>query len=145
MSNSLTPEYERVRRQLRELRDPLLTLHKTLVDSERIFYEKTLGPIRSPRHFLELLAHDPWFVWLQPLSQLIVAIDMVLDAKTPPPAAVLETLVRQSFGLLAPTETAGDLDDRGFARHYFEALQRDPEVVVAHGEVIRLRRVRPAP
>ena len=82
---------------------------------------------------------------MQPLAQLIVAIDMVLDAKTPPPAAVLEALIRQSYGLLAPTETAGDLDDHGFARHYFEALQRDPEVVVAHGEVIRLRRARPAP
>jgi len=40
----------------------LLQLHKALVDSERISYEQTMGPIPSPNHFLHLLTTDPWFV-----------------------------------------------------------------------------------
>ena len=48
---------------------------KALVDSERISYEQNLGTIPSPNHFLKLLTDDPWFAWLHPLSQLIVAMD----------------------------------------------------------------------
>jgi len=144
MSKSLTPDNERVRQQLCELRDPLLRLHKALVDSERIFYEKTLGPIGSPQHFLQLLAGDPWFAWLRPLSELIVTMDVVLEAKTPHPTSALEALVRRGQQLLVPAEMAGDGGEEGFAGHYYEALQRDPEVVLAHGEVVRVRRSRPA-
>jgi hypothetical protein len=144
MSNALKPDYLKVRQHLLELRDPLLNLHKALVDSERVFYEQTIGKILSPHHFLRLLAGDPWFVWLHPLSELIVTIDAVLDAKTPPQATRLEDLVRQSYRLLVPAEPSQNPANQGFAMHYFEALQRDPDVVVAHAEVAKLRRTRPA-
>ena len=144
MSHALKPDYQKLRQHLFELRDPLLNLHKALVDSERIFYEQTLGKILSPRHFLQLLAGDPWFAWLHPLSELIVTIDTVLDAKIPPPATALDDLVRQSYRLLVPAEKSQDSANHGFALHYFEALQRDPNVVVAHAEVAKLRRLRPA-
>jgi hypothetical protein len=122
-------------KRLEALRGPLLTLHKALVDSERIEYEKTIGAIRSPNHFLQLLTNDPWFAWLSPLSQLIVSIDEALDAKEEPlPPAGIEALVRETTHLLRPSEI-GD----GFSRHYFEALQRDPDVLLAHGVVARLR------
>ena len=68
-------EPEGARQRLTELRHALLKLHKTLVDSERVSYEKTIGKIQSPNHFLQLLTGDPWFAWLRPLSQLIVAMD----------------------------------------------------------------------
>jgi len=142
MSTQLNPDYEGVRQHLNELRDTLLHLHKALMDSERIFYEKTVGQITSPHHFLQLLANDPWFAWLHPLSGLIVAIDEALDAKIPPPVADLAALVNQSYRLLVPAESADDNVNQGFAMHYFEALQRDPDVVVAHAEVAKLRRAR---
>jgi hypothetical protein len=144
MPTPLTPEYQRVRKHLTELRDPLLRLHKTLVDSERVFYEKTVGQILSPNHFLQLLASDPWFIWLHPLSALIVAIDEVLDAKKPPQITDLEALLTQSYELLVPAETGLDSANQGFATHYFEALQRDPDVVVAHADIAKLRRVQKA-
>jgi hypothetical protein len=112
-------------------------LHKALADSERVFYEQTVGPIQSPNHFLQLLTRDPWFVWLHPLSQLIVSMDETLDAKVPATHEAMAALVSQSYLLLAPTETG-----EGFSKHYFEALQRDPEVVIAHAEVAKLRRSR---
>lgn len=121
------------RKRLEDVRRGLLVLHKALVDSERITYEKTVGAIRSPNHFLQLLTDDPWFGWLQPFSQLIVSIDESLDAKEPLTAAGVDALVKKTRLLLVPSES-GD----GFSRHYFEALQRDPDVVIAHGELIRI-------
>ncbi len=68
-------------KQLEKVRHALLALHKTLVDSERIGYEQTMGAIKSPNHFLKLLTEDPWFAWLHPISQLIVSMDEALDAE----------------------------------------------------------------
>jgi hypothetical protein len=120
-------------KQMEKVRHELLALHKALVDSERIGYEQTMGAIRSPNHFLQLLTQDPWFAWLKPLSLLIVSMDEVLDAKEPPAAATIEALLRETEVLLAPSESG-----QGFSRHYFDALQRDPNVIFAHAEVTKL-------
>ena len=129
------------RQQLEELRRALLNLHKALVDSERVSYEQTVGSIPSPGHFLQLVTRDPWFAWLHPLSLLIVSMDEALDAKEPLTTAVMDALVKQSGILLTPSEIG-----EGFSRHYFEALQRDPNVVLTHADAARLfgPRKRPA-
>jgi hypothetical protein len=120
-------------KQLEKVRHALLALHKALVDSERIGYEQTMGAIQSPNHFLQLLTRDPWFAWLQPLSQLIVSMDEALDAKEPLTAAAVKALLDETKILLAPSESG-----EGFSRHYFDALQRDPNVIFAHAEVTKL-------
>ena len=127
-------EPEGARQRLTELRHALLKLHKSLVDSERVSYEKTIGQIKSPNHFLQLLTNDPWFAWLQPFSQLVVAMDEALDAEEPLTLAKVDALVRQSDLLLVVSENSD-----GFSGHYHEALQRDPDVVLAHAEVVKLR------
>lgn len=117
-----------MRQNLSELREALLRLHKILVDSERISYEQTIGTIPSPNHFLQLLTRDPWFAWLHPLSLLIVAMDQALDNKRQPVTdAEIAALIQQAQQLLVASE-AGE----GFPKHYFDALQRDPDVVLAH-------------
>jgi hypothetical protein len=121
------------KQSLEELRHALLALHKTLVDSERVTYEKTVGAIRSPNQFLQLLTNDPWFAWLHPLSKLIVSIDEALDAKEPLTPAAVDALMKQANLLLAPSEVG-----EGFSHHYFDALQRDPDVVIAHADVMKL-------
>lgn len=136
----ISPDHERVRQRLTELRQALLGLHKTLVDSERVSYEQTVGQIQSPTHFLQLLTHDAWFAWLQPCSQLIVAMDEALEEKTPATAADLDALMKQTRQLLVAAETGA-----GFSGHYYAALQRDPDVVMAHADVARLIHPRPAP
>jgi hypothetical protein len=125
---------------LTALRHALIDLHKALVDSERVRYEQTAGPIQSPSHFLQLLTHDPWFAWLRPLSQLIVAMDEALDGKEPLTVAGAEALVNQARLLLAASEY-----DAGFARHYFDALQRDPAVVLAHAQAAKFLHARRRP
>ena len=121
-----------IKLQVQQLRDALLSLHKVLVDSERVSYEQTMGAIPSPNYFLQLLTHDPWFAWLHPLSQLIVALDEALDGKEPLTMGGAEALVQQTRHLLVVSEV-GD----GFAKHYFDALQRDPDVVLAHATVAK--------
>jgi hypothetical protein len=122
-----------IKQSLEEVRHALLALHKTLVDSERVTYEKTVGAIRSPNQFLQLLTTDPWFAWLQPLSQLIVSIDEALDSKEPLTPAAVNAAIKQANSLLAPSEVG-----EGFSHHYFDALQRDPDVVIAHADVMKL-------
>lgn len=129
------PEHGNIQRRLQALRDSLLSLHKTLVDSERIEYEKTIGKIQSPNHFLKLLVSDPWFAWLSPLSQLIVSMDETLSDKEPLTDGIVRALEKQTNDLLVASETGAD-----FSAHYFEVLQRDPDVVLAHAEVVKLRR-----
>jgi len=120
------------RRDLAALREAVFALHKTLIDSERVSYEQTIGTIPSPNHFLQLLTSDPWFAWLQPLSHLVVAMDVALDEKEPLTTAGVAALGRQTRKLLVATET-GD----GFPKHYYDALQRDPDVVLAHANVMK--------
>jgi hypothetical protein len=134
-SSVATPDEKEIRQYCADLRNALLSLHKTLVDSERVTYEQTIAAIQSPNHFLQLLTSDPWFAWLQPLSQLIVAMDEALDEKEPLTRADVDALVKQSQLLLAPLE-----DGDGFAGHYFDSLQRDPDVVLAHAEVGKVRK-----
>lgn len=121
-----SPDWER----LSALREALFALHKTLIDSERVSYEQTMGTIPSPNHFLQLLTSDPWFAWLQPLSHLVVAMDVALDEQEPLTADGVAALQQQTSRLLVATET-GD----GFPKHYDDALQRDPDVVFAHAQV----------
>jgi hypothetical protein len=131
-TTELTPEQEAIRLPLVELRDPLLRLHKVLLDSERVVYEKEIGPINSPNHFFQLLTNDPWFAWLRPISQLIVAIDEALDAEEPITSHDVDALMSQSVFLLIPAESGGEFGER-----YVAALQRDPRVVLAHAQVAK--------
>jgi hypothetical protein len=128
------PERERSEdwRRLASLREALFSLHKTLIDSERVSYEQTMGKIGSPNHFLQLLTSDPWFAWLQPLSHLVVAVDVALDEKEPLTAEALVALKKQASQLLVAEEIG-----EGFPKHYFDALQRDPDVVLAHARVMK--------
>ena len=66
---SLSPD------QLKTLRDRLLRLHKTLLDSDRAAYERAYGPVGSSGEWLQLVLGHEHFAWLRPFSGLIVRID----------------------------------------------------------------------
>jgi hypothetical protein len=120
-------------RRLTDLRNGLLQLHKTLMESERSTYERDIERVTSSNHMLSLLLHDPWFAWLRELSELVVMIDETLDAREPATIEDAARLITQSKRLLVPDETG-----TGFARKYFEALQRDPDVVLAHAQMLKV-------
>jgi hypothetical protein len=127
---------EAARQRLLGLREALLRLHKALVESERVGYEKIFGKVGSSYQLLHLLTVDPWFTWLRPVSQLVSAMDEMLETKKTLTLEQLHSLVTQTKTLLVPA-TSGE----GFSQHYDEALQRDPDVVFAHAEAARWFRV----
>src|SRR6476646_2790869 len=101
------PEQQQMRQPLIELHGALVKLHKALLDSERQVYEKDVGRIQSPNHFFQLLTSDPFFSWLRPISQLIVAIDETLDAKELTHADDHEDTAHSVF-LLDPATNGGE-------------------------------------
>ena len=121
------------RERLTALRNGLLRLHKTILDSERASYERDVARIKSTGQFLDLVLNDPWFHWLHELSEFIVLIDETLDFEDPATEADADRLIAQARRLLTPAE-----DGAGFGRSYFEALQRDPAVVLGHGEMMKV-------
>jgi catechol 2,3-dioxygenase len=123
---------EDVKRNLVDLRVRLLQLHKVLLDDARVAYELDRGRVASPGHLLQLVIDDPWFAWLHALSGLIVRIDEGVGRESNATMADAVALVDQVGQLLTASE-AGD----GFSRRYFEALQRQPAVVLAHADVRR--------
>jgi hypothetical protein len=118
---------------LTDLRNGLLRLHKTLLDSERAVYERDISRIHSPGQFLGLVMDDPWFAYLHELSRFVVDIDELLDADEPASPRQAERYLTKARALLTPAEHG-----QGFERRYFEALQRDPNVVLAHREATKL-------
>src|SRR5580698_10630090 len=89
-----------LRDYLAALRQSILHLHKTLIDSERAAYEQTFGKVESQNRFLQLLIQDPWFVWLHPLSELVVAIDEALEGEPPVTTEQVKRFAEQTRKLL---------------------------------------------
>jgi hypothetical protein len=129
----LNPSSDPIQQRLTQLRNGLLGLHKILLDSERARYERDVERISSSGHLLNLVLYDPWFGWLHELSKLVAQIDETLDAKEPPDDIAAERLVTQARELVAPSENG-----TGFKKSYFEAMQNDPDVVLAHGQARKL-------
>ncbi len=124
---------DEARQKLKSLRDGLLKLHLTLLDSEKAAYEHDVQKITSPAQYLNLAMNDPWFTWLRELSQFIVMVDETLDLEEPATDVEAERLIATARTLVSPSEN-GDV----FARKYYEAMQRDPGVVLAHGEMVKV-------
>ena len=120
------------RQKLVALREALLQLHKTLLEMERREYQKVHGSVSAGELF-RLVVDDPQFAWLHNISEYVVRIDEALAADaeiTPEDTRGAISLARKIF---APTET-GD----GFQKKYFDAIQKDPAVVMEHAELVRL-------
>jgi hypothetical protein len=121
------------REKLKSLRNGLLRLHLTLLDSEKAAYERDVQKITSPGQYLNLAMNDPWFTWLRELSQFIVMVDETLDLEEPAPDGEAERLIATARTLVSPSE-----DGALFAKKYYDAMQRDPGVVLAHGEMVKV-------
>jgi len=121
--------------QLGQLSRALLRLHKTLLDGERIAYERVHGRITSNGEFLHLLLGHAWFAWLRQLSQSMAKLDELVEDKDGSASDAITDLIASMRSLLTPS-AAGE----GFGRQYYDALQRDPDVVLAHASVRELLR-----
>jgi hypothetical protein len=125
------------RQKLVALRQALLRLHKTLLDMERRDYEKAHGVVSTGELF-RLVVGDEQFAWLHNISEFVVRIDETLSSDEPVTDADAHGPISLARKLFAPTET-GD----GFQKQYFNAIQRDPAVVMEHAELVRLFNTEP--
>lgn len=129
------PGTNSTRTHLDNLSRALLRLHKALLDGERVSYERVHGRIPSNGAFFQLVLGDAWFAWLRPLSQLMARFDELCEADEDSSRPEMEELIASARALLTPSETG-----EGFARHYYDALQREPDVVLAHAATRALLR-----
>jgi len=122
-----------LRKRILDMRSSLLSLHKALILAEQVTYERINGRVESTGQLLQLVLNDPWFTWLHPVSQLVVRIDDLLEEGSELSPVEVEHFLIEARTLIRPSEE-GD----GFERSYYEALQRDPDVIFAHVEVKKL-------
>ncbi len=117
---------------LRDLRNKLLHLHRMLLDTERITYEQVRGRVSSGE-LLQLVLEHEQFAWLHRISELVVQIDQMLAADEPVLLDDVHNLITYTRTLLTPSVIGN-----AFERKYYNAIQREPGVVLAHAEVSEL-------
>jgi len=114
---------------LKNARNLLLKLHKSMVDLEREMYEGIHGP-QTATQFLSLLLEDEEFAWLRKFSMLIVEIDEMFAAKDGIPADMIDANLVKVRELVAMTES----DEYLKAKYQF-AIQRDSDAASLHSEL----------
>jgi hypothetical protein len=117
---------------LTDIRIKLLRLHKLLLDTERIRYEQVRGRV-SKGELLQLVINHDQFAWLHQLSELIVQIDELIHSDEPVTSEAVAALIADVRILLTPDEAGSD-----FAVKYDAAFQRNPDVVLAHADLVAL-------
>jgi len=120
------------REKLVALRLSLLRLHKTLLDMERRDYERVNGHVSTGELFRLVIDHEQ-FAWLHNISEFVVRLDEALSAEVPVTTDDTRSAIMLARKMFAPSE-AGD----AFQKHYFDAIQRDPAVVMEHAQLARL-------
>jgi hypothetical protein len=126
------------RRKLTELRTTLLTLHKTLLDMERREYEREHGHVSTGELFRLVIDHQQ-FGWLHNISEFVVRLDETLAGEAPVTAEETRSAMGMARKIFVPSES-GD----AFQKRYFDAIQKDPAVVMEHAELARLFNSEPA-
>ena len=114
---------------LKQSRNILLKLHKTMLDLERDLYEGIQGKLNA-NEFLTLLLEDDDFAWLRKFSMLIVEIDEMFDLKEKVTPEMIDANIAKVRDLVEMTEP----DDYFRAKYQF-AIQRDPDAAGLHSQL----------
>lgn len=117
---------------LKNARNLLLKLHKTLVDHERAIYEGINGP-QTPAQFLNLLIDDPDFGWLRKFSMLIVDIDEMFAQRDGYSEDVVELHIEKLRELISMED-----GDETFRAKYQAGLQQALDAAAHQGELKEL-------
>ena len=117
-----------VQQRLQAVRADLLQLHKALLDAEQRAYEQLNGRVTSSGQLFKLVLNHPRFSWLRTFSDRVVRIDEMLEGDEPVRPDDVSAMVAAVKATVTPNETGTQ-----FERRYYEALQQDPGVVIAHG------------
>jgi hypothetical protein len=97
--------------------------------AERENLERVHGSISSAA-FLQIVSDPLRYGWLKPFSELILAFEEDEEERAP-----AEELRKRSRGLLLPPSAKTP-----FGRRYLSLMQREPGLVLAHAELVKLLR-----
>jgi hypothetical protein len=111
-----------------QLRTALLELHRLLLQAQRRQAERIQGRM-SASELLQAAAEDFRFSWLGELSTLITALDEATAGEEG--ETEVEAVVERARALLSPPD-----EGTAFGRRYLKALQDEPDVVLAHRDVV---------
>jgi hypothetical protein len=115
------------RSKLDRMAEAARALHKALIDSTQREFEKTHGRITNPYALFTIVANDPAFAWLQPMTRAIVELEDLAGRKQPAP---VEGDVGESRARLEKLlKTEGD----PFSTRYLALVQSSPEIAVEDG------------
>jgi hypothetical protein len=103
------------------------TLHKALIDVTQRDYEKSHGRVTNPYLLFSLVANDPAFSWLQPMTRAIVDVEDLAARLVPVPGDADVKEARNTLEQLL--RTAG----QPFADRYLALIQGSPDVAVEDG------------
>ncbi len=117
---------------LKDARDRLLKLHKTLLDHERTNYEGINGPVNAGQ-FLNLLLEDQNFAWLRKFSTLIVEIDEMFELNDGYTDVMVNARIEKMRDLVSMKE-----EDETFRAKYSAVLQQNVEAAAQQGELKKL-------
>jgi hypothetical protein len=116
-----------------QVRHALLDLHKSMIDAQRIVYERQHGRIGTTSEFLGLVLEHPQFEWIRELSALIAQldewredIDQASDHELEDILAMLRSLMQR------------DGPNAAFTQRYWEMIDATPEVLVSHVKLWRM-------
>lgn len=115
--------------RLKNARNILLKLHKSMLDLERDMHEGIHGRL-NPGEFLNLLLEDEDFAWLRQFSMLIVEIDEMFDLKSNLTPEMIDANLKKVRELVQMTEP-----DEYFRAKYQFALQRDANTAGLHSQL----------
>lgn len=111
----------------------LLALHKSLLDAQRVRYERERGRIPSSQAFLGLVLEHPAFAWLRSMSALIARLDEWMEEGEAASPDELSGMVGALRSLIQAESPHAD-----FGKPYWEIVNAVPEVLVAHVQLWRL-------
>jgi hypothetical protein len=115
--------------RLKNVRNILLKLHKSMLDLERDMHEGIHGKLNAA-DFLNLLMEDEDFAWLRKFSILIVEIDEMFDLKDDVTPEMIDANLEKVRELVEMKEP-----DEYFRAKYQFALQRDPNAAGLHSQL----------
>jgi hypothetical protein len=118
-----------VRSKLERMGSAMRVLHKALIDVTQHEYERAHGKVKNPYALFALVANDPAFAWLQPMTRLIVEIEDVVGRPLPPPGKHDLADLRKKIDQLLVT--VGE----PFSTHYLALVQSSPEIAAEHGRL----------
>lgn len=116
-----------VRSRLGRIAEAARVLHKALIDETQREFEKTHGRITNPYALFTLVANDPAFAWLQPMTRAIVDVEDILGRMVPPPAEADVVAVKKKLEHLLTA------DSEAFATKFKALIQTSPDIAVEQG------------